>query len=106
MLSLSPSSDNKAHNSLISLTLLLRTRPTATSSHHDHRHSRHHHGMESSTHIHKLGNPDIVQTSLASDFSVVMPGHHCPTFIARPAPLPCRREGASWPSHEHSLAQP
>ncbi|QCD76400.1 uncharacterized protein LOC114187196 [Vigna unguiculata] len=36
-----------------------------------------------------------------SDFSVVMPGHQYPTYIAQPAPLPCQREGAYWPSHEH-----
>lgn len=41
-----------------------------------------------------------VQSSYASDFTVVMPGQKQPTFIARPAPMPCHREGI-WPSHEH-----
>ncbi|EEF35944.1 uncharacterized protein LOC8263277 [Ricinus communis] len=52
----------------------------------------------------KLGNPQTVTTSYASDFSVVMPGHHYPTYIAQPAPLPvpCPREGIYWPSHEHN----
>ncbi|XP_047978620.1 uncharacterized protein LOC125220497 [Salvia hispanica] len=41
-----------------------------------------------------------VQTSYASDFSVVMPGQEYPSFIAQPAPLP--REGVIWLSHSHS----
>ncbi|XP_028762836.1 uncharacterized protein LOC114721184 [Neltuma alba] len=36
----------------------------------------------------------------ASDLSVMMPGQQYPTFIAKPAPLPCSREGIHWPSHE------
>ncbi|KAI3861203.1 hypothetical protein MKX03_021522 [Papaver bracteatum] len=28
-----------------------------------------------------------------TDVSVLMPGNNCATFIAQPAPLPCRREG-------------
>ncbi|XP_057792234.1 uncharacterized protein LOC131009046 [Salvia miltiorrhiza] len=50
------------------------------------------------TQMHKLQTP--VQTSYATDFSVVMPGHQYPSFIAQPAPLP--REGVSWLSHSHS----
>ncbi|KAL1828306.1 hypothetical protein DCAR_0207509 [Daucus carota subsp. sativus] len=52
----------------------------------------------------KLGHQPMVPTTYASDFSVVMPGQRCPTYIAQPAPLPCKREGASWPSHEHTYS--
>ncbi|KAI3445581.1 hypothetical protein Pfo_002246 [Paulownia fortunei] len=62
-------------------------------------------GMESRQ-MQKLGTPEIVQTSYASDFSVVMPGQQYPTFIAQPAPLPCQREGVYWPPHEHNTAYP
>uniref|UniRef100_A0A5B6YWN8 Multidrug resistance protein n=1 Tax=Davidia involucrata TaxID=16924 RepID=A0A5B6YWN8_DAVIN len=51
----------------------------------------------------KLGNPQAVSTSHASDFSVLMPGQQYPTYIAQPAPLPCPREGVYWPSHEHDF---
>ncbi|EOX97046.1 hypothetical protein QUC31_015855 [Theobroma cacao] len=54
----------------------------------------------------KLGNPQRVSTSYASDFSVVMPGEQYPTYIAQPAPLPCSREGIYWPSHEHNFVFP
>ncbi|XP_062083789.1 uncharacterized protein LOC133790245 [Humulus lupulus] len=54
--------------------------------------------LESGT-FQKLGNPQNVSTSYASDFSVVMPGQQYPTFIAQPAPLPCSREGIYWPPH-------
>ncbi|CAL1352539.1 unnamed protein product [Linum trigynum] len=48
--------------------------------------------------FHKLGNPQMVR--MASDYSVVMPGHHFPSYIAQPAPLPpCPRETICWPSH-------
>ncbi|KAB1208551.1 hypothetical protein CJ030_MR7G000285 [Morella rubra] len=47
-----------------------------------------------------------VSASYASDFSVLMPGQHCPTYIAQPAPLPCPREGIYFPSHEHNFAVP
>ncbi|XP_047980168.1 uncharacterized protein LOC125221893 [Salvia hispanica] len=54
-----------------------------------------------STQLHKLEPPHHpVQTSYASDFSVVMPGQEYPSFIAQPAPLP--REGVIWLSHSHS----
>ncbi|WVY94315.1 uncharacterized protein LOC124844136 [Vigna umbellata] len=49
----------------------------------------------------KQGNPQSVPACYGSDFSVVMPGQQYPTYIAQPAPLPCQREGAYWPSHEH-----
>ncbi|KAG8646059.1 uncharacterized protein LOC110624585 [Manihot esculenta] len=53
--------------------------------------------------VDKLGNPQTVATtSYAVDFSVLMPGQHCPTYIAQPAPLPCTREGIYWPSHENN----
>ncbi|KAL2513738.1 hypothetical protein Fot_27709 [Forsythia ovata] len=54
----------------------------------------------------KLGDQETVQTSDASNFTVLMPGQQCPTFIAQPAPLPCQRESVSWPSHQHSFALP
>ncbi|OMO92305.1 hypothetical protein COLO4_17719 [Corchorus olitorius] len=56
--------------------------------------------------VEKLGNPQRVSTSYASDFSVVMPGEQHPTYIAQPAPLPCTREGTYWPSHEHNFVFP
>ncbi|RRT38731.1 hypothetical protein B296_00033817 [Ensete ventricosum] len=40
-----------------------------------------------------------VQNSTTSDLSVLMPGQRFPTYIAQPAPLPCPREGITWPSH-------
>ncbi|KAL9321523.1 hypothetical protein ACSQ67_013362 [Phaseolus vulgaris] len=49
----------------------------------------------------KQGNAESVPACFASDLSVLMPGHQYPTYIAQPAPLPCQREGAYWPSHEH-----
>ncbi|PON48765.1 multidrug resistance protein [Parasponia andersonii] len=62
--------------------------------------------LESGT-FQKLGNPQTVSTSYASDFSVVMPGQQYPTYIAQPAPLPCQREGTYWPHHnEHSFVLP
>ncbi|XP_028796681.1 uncharacterized protein LOC114752127 [Neltuma alba] len=48
----------------------------------------------------KSGNRQTVSASYASDLSVMMPGQQYPTFIAKPAPLPCSREGIHWPSHE------
>ncbi|KAH6813877.1 multidrug resistance protein [Perilla frutescens var. frutescens] len=62
----------------------------------------------SSTQMLKLRTPPqhLVQTSYASDFSVVMPGHHYPSFIAQPAPLPLPlpREQMHCPSHSLSLS--
>ncbi|KAJ8755664.1 hypothetical protein K2173_022259 [Erythroxylum novogranatense] len=56
--------------------------------------------------LNKLGNPQTVATTYASDFSVVMPGQHQPTYIAQPAPLPCPREGIYWPARELNLVFP
>ncbi|TQE07367.1 hypothetical protein C1H46_007020 [Malus baccata] len=64
-----------------------------------------HHASPESGHFDKHGRiiPQTVSTSYAPDFSVVMPGEQCPTYIAQPAPLPrCSREGIYWPSHEHN----
>ncbi|XP_054778844.1 uncharacterized protein LOC129286813 [Prosopis cineraria] len=55
--------------------------------------------LESGT-ARKHGNRQTVSGSYASDLSVMMPGQQYPTFIAKPAPLPCSREGIHWPSHE------
>jgi hypothetical protein len=49
----------------------------------------------------KVHNPSKVGSPVSSNFSVVMPGQHYPTYIAQPAPLPCTREGIHWPSHDH-----
>ncbi|XP_022136447.1 uncharacterized protein LOC111008157 isoform X1 [Momordica charantia] len=56
----------------------------------------------------KFACPNMVSRSYASDFSVLMPGQHIPTFIAQPAPLPvpCQREGIYWPSHDHNFSGP
>ncbi|KAM0946427.1 hypothetical protein DsansV1_C09g0094851 [Dioscorea sansibarensis] len=35
------------------------------------------------------------------NYPVLMPGQRCPTYLAQPCPLPCRREGIQWPSHDH-----
>ncbi|CAI8591618.1 unnamed protein product [Vicia faba] len=43
----------------------------------------------------------VSSSSYACDLSVLMPGEQYPTYIAQPAPLPCPREGAYWPSHQH-----
>ncbi|CAN6458385.1 unnamed protein product [Victoria cruziana] len=51
----------------------------------------------------KLGHSSTVPAACPVDFSVLMPGQKTPTFIAQPAPLPCQREGVSWPSHDHGL---
>ncbi|GMN26820.1 hypothetical protein TIFTF001_001437 [Ficus carica] len=63
--------------------------------------------LESGT-FQKLGNPQSVATTYATDFSVVMPGQQYPSYIAQPAPFPCPRprEGIFWPSHEHSFVLP
>ncbi|KAK1310263.1 hypothetical protein QJS10_CPA08g01238 [Acorus calamus] len=54
----------------------------------------------------KFWSPHNATTSHPSDFSVLMPGQQYPTYIAQPAPLPCPREGAYWPSHEPPSADP
>lgn len=56
--------------------------------------------------LHKLGNQQDVSPTYVIDFSVLMPGQRYPTYIAQPAPLPCPREGAYWPSHEHNFVHP
>ncbi|XP_077224889.1 multidrug resistance protein [Tasmannia lanceolata] len=56
--------------------------------------------------LEKHGGPRAVAASYSSDFSVVMPGQHYPTFIAQPAPLACSRERVYWPSHDHGYASP
>ncbi|CAN0880554.1 hypothetical protein LINGRAHAP2_LOCUS13720 [Linum grandiflorum] len=55
-------------------------------------------------HLHKLRSTHMVEAESSygsSDYSVVMPGHQFPSYIAQPAPLPppCSRERISWPSH-------
>ncbi|PSS00292.1 Developmental and secondary metabolism regulator veA like [Actinidia chinensis var. chinensis] len=54
----------------------------------------------------KLRHTQEVSAPYASDFSVVMPGQHYPTYIAQPAPLPCPREGVYWPFHEQNPTLP
>lgn len=49
----------------------------------------------------KQGNAQsVLSSSYACDLSVLMPGQQYPTYIAQPAPLPCPREEAYWPSHQ------
>ncbi|KAG2704434.1 hypothetical protein I3843_05G004100 [Carya illinoinensis] len=62
-------------------------------------------GSPESRPIEKL-QKERVSPLYASDFSVLMPGQHCPTYIAQPAPLPCPREGTYWPPHEHNFVLP
>ncbi|RZC62642.1 hypothetical protein C5167_024377 [Papaver somniferum] len=54
----------------------------------------------------KMRSPQNVWNSYPNtDVSVLMPGNNCATFIAQPAPLPCRREGIHWSSsYDHSFA--
>ncbi|XP_042418100.1 uncharacterized protein LOC122006603 [Zingiber officinale] len=47
----------------------------------------------------KNKNSQSETSSIAVDFSVLMPGQLYPTYLAQPAPLPCPREGVPWPSH-------
>ncbi|XP_030543618.1 uncharacterized protein LOC115750418 [Rhodamnia argentea] len=49
----------------------------------------------------KLNYPSPKMTVCTSGVSVVMPGDSVPTFIARPAPVPCPPERVSWPLHQH-----
>ncbi|KAH0783222.1 hypothetical protein KY290_002820 [Solanum tuberosum] len=53
--------------------------------------------------IQKRASSQTVPTRYSSDYTVVMPGQQYPTFIAKPTPLACPREGVYWPSHEHSF---
>ncbi|KAF3451536.1 hypothetical protein FNV43_RR07631 [Rhamnella rubrinervis] len=48
----------------------------------------------------KLGHPSPKMTVYASGVSVLMPGDDIPTFIARPAPVPCAPEQILWPQHQ------
>ncbi|MED6182407.1 hypothetical protein PIB30_028271 [Stylosanthes scabra] len=50
----------------------------------------------------KLTHPSPKMSLYASWVSVMMPGDEIPTFIAHPAPAPCRRERILWPSHQHT----
>ncbi|KAL5096623.1 hypothetical protein RYX36_000950 [Vicia faba] len=49
----------------------------------------------------KLSHPSPKMSIFTSWISVLMPGDEIPTFIAHPAPVPCRPERVSWPSHHH-----
>lgn len=53
--------------------------------------------------IQKRASSQTVDTQYSSDYTVLMPGQQYPTFIAKPTPLPCPKEGVYWPSHEHSF---
>ncbi|KAJ8572643.1 hypothetical protein K7X08_009154 [Anisodus acutangulus] len=54
--------------------------------------------------IQKRAGSEMVPMRYSSDYTVLMPGQQYPTFIAKPNPLPCPREGiVYWPSHEHSF---
>ncbi|KAJ3678045.1 hypothetical protein LUZ60_001848 [Juncus effusus] len=48
----------------------------------------------------KVHTSSKVEAPLESNYSVLMPGQHYPTYLAQPAPLPCEREGIHWPPHE------
>ncbi|XP_043719201.1 uncharacterized protein LOC122667080 [Telopea speciosissima] len=54
----------------------------------------------------KLGTSQSMSASYSSDFSVLMPGQQCPTFIAKPTPLPCPREEIHWPPHDQGFVPP
>ncbi|CAL0300874.1 unnamed protein product [Lupinus luteus] len=54
------------------------------------------------SHDEKLGHPSPKMSLYASWVSVMMPGDELPTFVAHPAPAPCRAERISWPSHQHN----
>ncbi|KAI3434061.1 uncharacterized protein J3R85_006854, partial [Psidium guajava] len=49
----------------------------------------------------KLNYPSPKMTVCTSGVSVVMPGDRVPTFIARPAPMPCPPERVLCPLHQH-----
>lgn len=50
----------------------------------------------------KLENLSPKMTIYGRGVLVLMPGEKIPTFIALPAPPPCRREPMSWPIHHNS----
>ncbi|GLU23058.1 hypothetical protein SLE2022_390900 [Rubroshorea leprosula] len=53
----------------------------------------------------KLGHPSPKMTVYANGVSVLMPGDDIPTFIARPAPIPCPSERISLP-HQQQPSSP
>ncbi|KAK4339880.1 hypothetical protein RND71_041342 [Anisodus tanguticus] len=53
--------------------------------------------------VQKCASSEMVTRQYSSDYIVLMPGQQYPTFIAKPTPLPCPREGVYWPPHEHSF---
>ncbi|XP_058750888.1 uncharacterized protein LOC131623905 isoform X2 [Vicia villosa] len=50
----------------------------------------------------KFNHPSPKMSVFTSWVSVLMPGDEIPTFIAHPAPVPCRPERISWPSHHNT----
>ncbi|KAJ0972142.1 hypothetical protein J5N97_020101 [Dioscorea zingiberensis] len=48
----------------------------------------------------KFRNPQV-ESPNRLNYSVLMPGQQCPTYLAQPCPLPGQREGIRWPSHDH-----
>ncbi|CAL9772193.1 unnamed protein product [Musa acuminata subsp. burmannicoides] len=48
----------------------------------------------------KLDYPSPKMSIYSKEVPVLMPGHSVPTFIANPAPVPCRPERIPWPSHQ------
>ncbi|CAL9238401.1 unnamed protein product [Arabidopsis halleri] len=52
--------------------------------------------VDGSSQFQKLASLVPITTS---DVSVVMPGEKLPSYVALPAPFPCRREGIRWPPH-------
>ncbi|KAF3618872.1 hypothetical protein P3S67_019298 [Capsicum chacoense] len=61
-----------------------------------------HSSMELGT-IQKRASSIAGPTRYSSEYTVLMPGQQYPTFIAKPTPLSCPREGVYWPSHEHGF---
>ncbi|KAG6573242.1 hypothetical protein SDJN03_27129, partial [Cucurbita argyrosperma subsp. sororia] len=50
----------------------------------------------------KLGHPSPKMTVYSYGVSVLMPGDHIPTYIARPAPVPCPPERIPWPQQQQN----
>ncbi|AEE33484.1 hypothetical protein AtNW77_Chr1g0057901 [Arabidopsis thaliana] len=55
--------------------------------------------VDDSSQFQKLAEKASMVPVTTSDVSVVMPGDKLPSYVALPAPFPCRREGIRWPSH-------
>ncbi|KAG7588382.1 hypothetical protein ISN44_As07g007160 [Arabidopsis suecica] len=55
--------------------------------------------VDGSSQFQKLAEKPSLVPITTSDVSVVMPGEKLPSYVALPAPFPCRREGIRWPSH-------